>query len=570
MDGLRIRLRRILGRDGDANLNRARRRKTLVSAISQRVTFLRLVLLLAGYIWMLALPSSQLGRGIYIDENALQPGQVNTYWSWGDVYNSDRYLEQLELLRDSNATSQQRAHYLTTEFRKTGIFTSTQNYSFTGASQATNGTNVYGILSSPRAPGAEAIIISASWLSRTNEGDGTLNLRGVAIVLALAKFLKQYSLWAKDLVFVISDGYLDGMQAWLNAYHGSVQSNLHADKLEMTSGVVWTALNIDYPGHSFSHLGVFYEGLNGRLPNQDLMNSFHVISSRMGVPVILYDHLDPRNIPERRHELDWLPGWLPKALRDHSDVRAYAYNALNVWRHIKYQASGRGSGVHGLFHQFRIDAFTIFALPATGPHGFHALGRVIESTLRTTNNLLERLHASFFFYIMTGPSRFLKIGSFLPSAVLVSVAMMFGGLKEWVDSAWAQEHSDDKSAGAQTWTRRPRPVLRTLTIMIATHFWGLAIYLLMTSRWSLHSSAGLPLTLILSSVFVFCVPLLSPNGNADGAAPLSSVLKALNLRFLGIDFGNPVVHQLPIQEHGFTADEMLLVSVAELGMGSET
>lgn len=34
------------------------------------------------------------------------------------------------------------------------------------------------------------MVISASWLSRTGEGDGTLNLRGVATVLSLAGFLK--------------------------------------------------------------------------------------------------------------------------------------------------------------------------------------------------------------------------------------------------------------------------------------------------------------------------------------------------------------------------------------------
>lgn len=87
------------------------------------------------------------------------------------------------------------------------------------------------------------MVISASWLSRTGEGDGTLNLRGVATVLALAGFLKRkfyrgipevrflslfttgYSLWAKDIVFVVSDGYLEGMQAWLAAYHASSQSS---------------------------------------------------------------------------------------------------------------------------------------------------------------------------------------------------------------------------------------------------------------------------------------------------------------------------------------------------------
>jgi hypothetical protein len=31
-----------------------------------------------------------------------------------------------------------------------------------------------------------------------------------------------------------------------------------ADELEVLPGVIWTALNIDYSGHSFSHLGVYH------------------------------------------------------------------------------------------------------------------------------------------------------------------------------------------------------------------------------------------------------------------------------------------------------------------------
>jgi Gaa1-like, GPI transamidase component len=29
----------------------------------------------------------------------------------------------------------------------------------------------------------------------------------------------EYSHWSKDIVFVISDSHLDGMHAWLTAYH---------------------------------------------------------------------------------------------------------------------------------------------------------------------------------------------------------------------------------------------------------------------------------------------------------------------------------------------------------------
>lgn len=495
------------------------------------------MLFFTGYVWMLIIPSPYLGRETYIDENALQPGQVNTYWDWGDVHAADKYLEKLEALRDTNSTRKERSDALMTEFVKLGLSSSIQNYTFSASTGVTKGTNVYGILSSPRAPGLETIVISASWLSRTGEGDGNLNLRGVSTVLALARFLKRYSLWAKDIIFVVSDGYLEGMHAWLAAYHGSSQSNLEADRLELTSGVIWTAVNIDYPGHSFSHLGIFFEGNNGRLPNQDLLNSFQRISRYTGgVPVVMYDHLDPREHPDGR-KLSNVIDWIPKAIQEHAQVQGYAYEARNVLRHLGYQARGRPSGVHGLFHKYRVDAFTLFALPAAGPHGFHAIGRVVESTLRTVNNLLERLHASFFFYILTSPDNFLKIGSYLPSAVLISIAMIFGGLKVWVDAGWIchldavpQASEDVSSVPAVTrWSRRQRPVLKALSIMIITHFLGATLFTLVQRRNFIENRAvASPVAFVIFSLLP-SITVLVPHTPSHSISSISSVLKALNL-----------------------------------------
>ena len=115
------------------------------------------------------------------------------------------------------------------------------------------------------------------------------------------------------------------------------------------------------------------EGLNGRLPNQDLLNSVSLISRHTGgVPVLVHDHKDPRDTPG---EPSLIPSWVPDALKSNKDVLEYSVRARNIVRHMNYQARGVASGVHGLFHQFRIDAITIFAVPATGPHGFHAIGR---------------------------------------------------------------------------------------------------------------------------------------------------------------------------------------------------
>ena len=38
--------------------------------------YVRIALFAVGYLWLLAIPSSQFGQRTYIDENALQPGQV--------------------------------------------------------------------------------------------------------------------------------------------------------------------------------------------------------------------------------------------------------------------------------------------------------------------------------------------------------------------------------------------------------------------------------------------------------------------------------------------------------------
>jgi GPI-anchor transamidase subunit GAA1 len=119
--------------------------------------------------------------------------------------------------------------------------------------------------------------------------------------------------------------------------------------------------------------------------------------------------------------------------------------------------------------------------------------RTIESTLRTMNNLLERLHASFFFYIMTGPQTFLKIGYFLPSAILISVAMMFHGLSIWVNAAWIHDINSGptekkNSLSSPTppsikWKKRRRPVIAVLGIMISTHILGLLLFWTITRSW---------------------------------------------------------------------------------------
>jgi glycosylphosphatidylinositol transamidase len=69
------------------------------------------------------------------------------------------------------------------------------------------------------------------------------------------------------------------------------------------------------------------------------------------------------------------------------------------------QATGMPSGNHGLFHRFGIESVTIEGIhrkksSARGLIVSDTMGRVIEGTFRSLNNLLERFHQSFFFYLV--------------------------------------------------------------------------------------------------------------------------------------------------------------------------
>ena len=105
-------------------------------------------------------------------------------------------------------------------------------------------------------------------------------------------------------------------------------------------GVIWTGLNIDYPGHSFDHLGIFYEGVNGRLPNQDVINA------------VAHCARWDAQLPTRRHNVEDRPpdlGWILTPLAViRPPIQQYILGAKHLWEHFKYTAFGRASAAHGV------------------------------------------------------------------------------------------------------------------------------------------------------------------------------------------------------------------------------
>uniref|UniRef100_A0A8B9ERM4 Glycosylphosphatidylinositol anchor attachment 1 protein n=1 Tax=Anser cygnoides TaxID=8845 RepID=A0A8B9ERM4_ANSCY len=79
--------------------------------------------------------------------------------------------------------------------------------------QMVKGTNVYGILRAPRAASTESLVLSVPC------SEGTQNSQAVGLMLALAAYFRGQIYWAKDIIFLVNEHDLLGMEAWLEAYH---------------------------------------------------------------------------------------------------------------------------------------------------------------------------------------------------------------------------------------------------------------------------------------------------------------------------------------------------------------
>ncbi|KAJ8869286.1 hypothetical protein PR048_030859 [Dryococelus australis] len=63
--------------------------------------------------------------------------------------------------------------------------------------------------------------------------------------------------------------------------------------------------------------------------------------------------------------------------------------------------------------RFGIEAVTLEGFEKKGrgsPAAFYQLGRVMEGLFRSLNNLLERFHQSYFFYLQPATDRYISIG----------------------------------------------------------------------------------------------------------------------------------------------------------------
>ncbi|XP_057897121.1 glycosylphosphatidylinositol anchor attachment 1 protein [Melospiza georgiana] len=398
-------------------------RRALARLLLQLNTPLCVLSYLSGLTWFLLLPA--LAPRTYLSENAMGSTMVGE--------GSDLGARALALAREFGGHKRKAGGmpvaWLEQTMFQLGLEVHTQPFSRTlpfpdeaHERYLVRGTNVFGVLRAPRAASTEALLLLVPC------SEGSKNNQAVGLLLALAGYCRGQVYWAKDLIFLVTEHDLLGTQAWLEAYHDVNLTDIHSGGVPGRAGAIQAALALELSSDVVTSVDVAVEGLNGQLPNLDLLNLFHSFCLKSGLLCTFQGKLPPPEGPSG-------PG--------------YAQSLRTLGLMVLGQAGGGPGGAHGLFLRFRIEALTLRGINSFRQHKFDlgVLGRTLEGMFRKLNNLLERLHQSYFLYLLPSLSRFVSIGSYVPALALLLLVLALRALDLWMRLSRSEEGEGETPPG---------------------------------------------------------------------------------------------------------------------------
>ncbi|RLV90796.1 GPI transamidase component GAA1 [Spathaspora sp. JA1] len=339
------------------------------------------LLAISSILYLLVLPFDGNFRNTYISENALMPAQVTSYFRESEWNIVRGYRDAIKKIVNEETT---RNSVVESWLNDLGITT------------AYHDDTLYGIMHAPRGENTEAMALVVPW----NTTEGVANTGGLALELALARYFSKMSIWSKNILFVFPPDSRHSLRNWVDAYHTN---------LDLTGGSIDAAVILEYDdnlGDYFEFIDLFYHGLNGQLPNLDLLNTANVINYHEGIKVSI-EGIDNSNISYKTRLLTLFKGIISACLTGLTKSNTNGCEEFSGWQ---------------------IQAITLRARGQDGYKDITQLGRVIDGTFRSVNNLLEKFHQSFFFYLLMSSKNFISIGTYLPSAIILAVSFALSSI----------------------------------------------------------------------------------------------------------------------------------------------
>jgi GPI-anchor transamidase subunit GAA1 len=250
--------------------------------------------------------------------------------------------------------------------------------------------NIVGILHSPRTSGREAIVLSTRTLHERFSVQMKNPTSSLALGITIMQHLRTSNWLSKDVIFVVTDGQYEdeGIRAWLHQYHhimgpyganyfffehalGLIHQNFTStqtirDQADFgRAGHIRGAIALDFFEENFTYLILCPEGINGKLPNLDLLNAIDRVASfgESSYTILMNVH-DPL--------VKFLHSWTA------IDFRSMPVPLFQFISFVLHGASGVPTGDHGWFHMYNIDAVTLRLHTGLIPGGRGQYGPILR------------------------------------------------------------------------------------------------------------------------------------------------------------------------------------------------
>jgi glycosylphosphatidylinositol transamidase len=390
--------------------------------LKRTIVLVGILAFVAGLYSFARYTDQRVSRHTYLSENALQPDSNKVLYDREDVQFATTFSKehhQFEKSLSADLTPEQWssavAQWLANKLQELGLETHVQEFSFQHAAGLRRGWNVISIVRAPRGDGAESLLLSTRY-DRPQTALVTDEVNNLGLAVSLIRLFQKQNWLSKDYIFVTSPArqhYNDtGIKAFMMDYYGFESDAKNSDSSDehitytrqyYPRGAIIAALNLAIDSFkTFTELAILPEGTQGHLPNLDLINTITTVASQSGVNQVSLSKTD--TFPSR------LDAYVPRELR-------------NLFVFMRNLAQGVPLEDQAVLGQYNIDAVTIHNKNAhkdnKGRLTPFTLARVIEGTVRSVNNLIERFHQSFYYYLLINPYQFISIGNYMISLGLI-------------------------------------------------------------------------------------------------------------------------------------------------------
>eukprot|EP00834_Sanchytrium_tribonematis_P003141 NODE_113_length_18482_cov_1.630746.p4 type:complete len:469 gc:universal NODE_113_length_18482_cov_1.630746:11002-12408(+) len=393
---------------------RVRRRILKIFPYFQLISIL---LAVAGIVSWLVLPA--ITRHTYVSENALMPGQGEIAFKNFDLF--ENYYNDLK----SNVTLEH-AFSLVSQEKLTELYALHNNYMLMRSK-------------SQRGDGSETLLLYSSISSPL----------ACALLMAYHEDLRNRNYLAKDVVILITrdepSGSFEFVKEW---YHSN--KNLIWNR----PGEIQVALGLLLDSKDFDTFDILYTGHQPRLPNLDIINILTRITQMYGLRMSVHGSMA-------------IGG---SSYFDYLRRMVWMVSSLMIGDLDKHSA-------HSNFGTVGLDAVTIHCKNSNTTKSYYTgdggqsykthnpkhVTLVLDYMTRAFNNLLEKFHQSFYFYILASPTKYVSIADMsIPIGILL-IALIFQAIALWYysDSGYEFQKYIPRH------TSESRPVLSILkTVMV--------------------------------------------------------------------------------------------------------